>query len=93
MIKSFRDRATAAIFAGIVPKGVGADVARRARAKLLMIDAARDLRDLRVPPANHLELLKGDRAGRHSIRVSGQWRLCFLWRSGHAEEVEFRDYH
>lgn len=93
VIKSFRDKATAAIFAGVLPKGVPADVAKRARAKLLMIDVARDLNDLRVPPANHLERLKDDRAGQHSIRVSGKWRLCFIWKDGEAENVEFCDYH
>ena len=93
MIRSFRDKATAAIFVGVLPKGIPADVAKRVRTKLMMIDVARDLNDLRVPPANHLERLKDDRAGQHSIRVNGKWRLCFVWRNGEAENVEFCDYH
>jgi len=93
VIKSFRDKATAAIFSGVIPKGVPADVAKRARAKLVMIDAAHALDDLRIPPANHLEKLGGDRLGQHSIRVNLQWRICFTWRDGATENVEFCDYH
>ena len=58
-----------------------------------MLHAATDVNDLRVPPGNRLERLKGDRAGRHSIRVNDQWRICFLWRDGNAYEVEITDYH
>jgi proteic killer suppression protein len=58
-----------------------------------MLDAATTLDDLRVPPANRLEKLKGDRAGQHSIRVNQQWRVCFRWRSGDAHDVEIVDYH
>jgi proteic killer suppression protein len=58
-----------------------------------MLDAATVLDDLRVPPANRLEKLKGDRAGQFSIRVNQQWRVCFVWRSGHAFDVEIVDYH
>lgn len=93
MIKSFRDKATAAIFAGIVPKGVPTDIARRARTKLLMIDAVRALGELSVPPGNRLEKLRGDRAGQYSIRVNDQFRLCFRWMAGEAEDVELCDYH
>lgn len=93
MIKSFRDKATAAIFAGIVPKGVSAEIAKRARTKLLMIDVAGQLSDLLVPPGNRLEALRGDRNGQHSIRVNDQFRLCFNWIEGNAENVEFVDYH
>lgn len=93
MIQSFRDKRTAAIFSGIVPKGVAADVAKRARTKLLMVHRARRLDDLRVPPGNRLEALRKDRIGQHSIRVSGKWRVCFVWRDGDAENVEFCDYH
>jgi toxin HigB-1 len=93
VIKSFRDTRTAAIYSAIVPKGVAADVARRARIKLLMVHRAQRLNDLRVPPGNRLESLHGDRAGQHSIRVSGKWRICFVWRNGDAEDVEFCDYH
>ena len=58
-----------------------------------MLDAATTLDDLRVPPANRLEKLKGDRAGQHSIRINRQWRICFRWRSSDAHEVEIVDYH
>lgn len=58
-----------------------------------MLDAATALDDLRVPPGNRLERLKGDRAGQHSIRINKQWRICFRWRSGHAHDVEIVDYH
>ena len=61
--------------------------------KLQILSAARELGDLRVPPGNRLEILKGNRAGQHSIRVNNQWRLCFIWHNGEATEVEFCDYH
>jgi proteic killer suppression protein len=61
--------------------------------KLVMLDAAEQLEDLRVPPGNRLEKLRGDRAGQHSIRVNDQWRVCFRWRDGHAHDVEIVDYH
>ena len=93
MIRSFKDRRTAAIFAGSFTKGVPADLALRARSKLRLIDAARLIEDLRLPPGNHLETLKGCRAGQHSIRVNDQWRLCFRWSNGDAMEVELVDYH
>lgn len=64
-----------------------------ARRKLQMIDAAGDVKDLRMPPGNHLEALEGDRKGQHSIRVNDQWRICFVWRDGDAYEVEITDYH
>jgi proteic killer suppression protein len=61
--------------------------------KLIMLDAASVLDSLRVPPGNRLEALKGTRVGQHSIRINAQWRLCFIWRDGHAYEVEIVDYH
>jgi toxin HigB-1 len=64
-----------------------------ARRKLRMINAAQRLDDLRIPPANRLEALSGDRAGQHSIRINDQWRVCFVWNQGHAERVEICDYH
>lgn len=66
---------------------------RAAFRKLLMIDAASILDSLKVPPGNRLEALKGGRKGRHSIRINAQWRVCFVWRDGHAYEVEIVDYH
>ena len=92
MIKSFRDKRTAALAEGKVPKGVPTDIARRAVVKLFLIDTATRIEDLRVPPGNELEKLKGDRAGQHSIRVNRQWRICFVWRDGDAYETELVDY-
>lgn len=66
---------------------------RTALRKLLMIDAAVDLQDLRIPPANRLEKLKGLRAHQYSIRINDQWRVCFSWKDGHAYDVEITDYH
>ncbi len=93
MIKTFCDKRTAALFMGIPAKGMPADLRKRAREKLVVLDQARTIADLRAPPSNHLEALKGDRAGHHSIRVNDQWRLCFMWRNGDAYDVEFTDYH
>ena len=93
MIKSFADKRTAALFAGHRVKGLDPQIGRRARAKLQMLDAAHALDDLRVPPGNRLETLKGDRTGQMSIRVNDQWRICFAWRQGEAWDVEIVDYH
>jgi proteic killer suppression protein len=68
-------------------------IERVARRRLLYLHAARRLEDLRVPPGNHLEALKGGRAGQHSIRINDQWRICFVWRDGEARDVEIVDYH
>lgn len=65
----------------------------RARAKLLAIDAAKRLDDLRQPPGNRLEALAGNRKGQHSIRINDQWRICFVWRDGEAFDVKIVDYH
>ena len=93
MIKTFRDRRTALIAAGEVPRDVPRDIIRRAINKLFMLDTATRVEDLRVPPGNRLEALKGNRAGQHSIRVNDQWRICFRWHDGDAYDVEFVDYH
>jgi proteic killer suppression protein len=93
VIKSFRDRDAERLFHRKPVKRLGADVQRVALRKLRMLDAATTLDDLRVPPANRLEKLKGDRAGQHSIRINRQWRVCFVWRSGDAHDVEMVDYH
>ncbi|HYD68535.1 type II toxin-antitoxin system RelE/ParE family toxin [Azospirillum sp.] len=92
MILSFRDADTRALFEGrSVPRF--ANIARVAMRKLDMLDAARSLGDLRSPPGNRLEALKGDRAGQHSIRINDQWRICFRWGDEGAEGVEIVDYH
>ncbi len=69
------------------------ELQRIARRKLVWLDAAKDVSDLRIPPGNRLEKLAGDRKGQWSIRVNDQWRLCFEWREGHAWNVELVDYH
>lgn len=93
MIKTFRGEPTALVFAGTLPKGFPGQIAVVARRKLLMVDAAMRLDDLRRPPGNQLEALKGNRTGQHSIRINDQWRVCFVWRDGDAYDVEITDYH
>lgn len=93
MIRSFANKRTAALFAGYLVETLPNQIQGRARAKILAIDAAKRLDELRIPPANRLEALHGDRRGQHSIRISDQWRLCFEWREGAAWNVEIVDYH
>ena len=93
VIKTFANKHTAAVFAGYAVRGLPMQIQRRARAKLLAIEAAAQLDDLRVPPGNRLEALRGDRRGRYSLRINDQWRICFVWRAGDAWEVEIVDYH
>ena len=93
MIKSFADKRTAALFAGHAVQGLPRQLQRRARAKLQVLDAATRVDDLHVPPGNRLEALRGDRGGQHSIRVNARWRVCFVWRTGEAWDVEIVDYH
>jgi len=93
VIKSFADKRTAALFGGYVVRALPNQIQGRARAKLLAIDAAKQLDDLRIPPGNRLEALHGDRGGQHSIRVNDQWRICFEWRGSAAWNVEIVDYH
>ena len=93
MIKSFADRRTAAIFVGHAVRNLPQQIQRRARAKLLAIDAASMLNDLRAPASNRLEALHGARKGQFSIRVNDQWRICFVWRDNQAWDVEIVDYH
>jgi len=92
MIRSFRGRDTEALFLDKeVPRFRAFE--RIARRKLLYLHRARSLQDLRVPPGNRLETLKGDRRGQLSIRINDQWRICFIWNNGDAYEVEIVDYH
>ena len=93
MIKSFADKRTAALFAGYLVKALPNQIQGRARAKLLAVDAAKQLCDLQIPPGNRLEALRGNRRGQHSIRINDQWRICFEWREGAAWNVVIVDYH
>ncbi|WP_313593204.1 type II toxin-antitoxin system RelE/ParE family toxin [Agrobacterium cavarae] len=93
MIRSFKDSMTEMVASGKAPKGFPADIVRSSVRKLTMIDVAHDLEDLRSPPGNRLEALKGNRTGQHSIRINDQWRICFVWKDGGAEDVEIVDYH
>ena len=93
MIQSFRDKATRAVFERTGVPRIPPEIQRNAHRKLLLIDAAEALEDLRLPPSNHLEKLVGDRKGQYSIRVNQQWRICFEWRGREAHEVEIVDYH
>ena len=92
MIRSFADRDTQRLHAGDRVRRLLA-IEAAARRKLLVLDAAARLDDLRAPPGNRLEALKGGRAGQYSIRVNGQWRICFRWHDGEAHDVEIVDYH
>ncbi|MBI4083654.1 MAG: type II toxin-antitoxin system RelE/ParE family toxin [Candidatus Lambdaproteobacteria bacterium] len=91
MIRSFRDRAAQPLF-NDRPVARFRAIERVVRRKLMMLNAATRLDDLRSPPGNRLEVLHGDRAGQHSIRINEQWRLCFVWRDGDAFSVEIADY-
>ena len=93
MIKSFGDRDTEHVFHRRRVRRLGTDVQKAALRKLRMLDAATSIDDLRVPPGNRLERLRGDRAGQYSIRVDRQRRICFLWDVGDAHHVEIVDYH
>ncbi len=93
MIKSFRDKETEKIFSRRISTKLAQDIQRIARKKLVMLDAATQLNDLRTPPGNRLEALKRDRKGQHSIRINDQWRICFKWRDGDAYDAEITDYH
>jgi proteic killer suppression protein len=93
MIKSFADSDTKRIFRGFRPRKIPIQIRERGSRKLILLNAVEDLRELRTPPGNRLEKLKGDRVGQHSIRINDQWRICFIWREGNAYEVEITDYH
>ena len=93
MIRSFGDRETERLFRREPVRKLPLDVRRVALRKLVLLDAAESIEDLRVPPGNRLEKLTGDRAGQHSIRINDQWRVCFRWKEGDAQDVEIVDYH
>jgi proteic killer suppression protein len=92
VIRSFKDSETEALFGGRFSRRLQS-VARVAQRKLQQLNAARELRDLAAFPGNRLEALAGDRRGQHSIRVNDQYRICFVWRDGDADDVEIVDYH
>ena len=93
MITGFACQETGRIFRGERSRKLPPDIQNTARRKLEYLHRARRLADLLAPPGNRLEALKGTRAGQHSIRVNDQWRICFHWKDGNAEEVEIVDYH
>ena len=93
MIRSFACRETERLFNDQTSRRLPPQIQRSARRKLLLLHQARRLDDLRVPYGNHLEALKGDRNGQHSIRVNDQWRICFRWEDQNASDVEIVDYH
>ena len=93
MIRSFSDKQTEKIFNRGQARKLPPEIHRRAKRKLLLIDAASSLDDLKVPPGNRLEQLSGERLGQWSIRINQQWRICFKWQEGDAYKVEIVDYH
>ncbi|MCI0610773.1 MAG: type II toxin-antitoxin system RelE/ParE family toxin [Anaerolineae bacterium] len=93
MIESFASKETEKIFLGQVSKKLPTDIQRTARRKLLYLDDAENLQDVRAVPGNKLEKLKGSRAGQYSIRINDQWRICFEWTNNKAKSVEIVDYH
>ena len=93
MIRSFADAETERLFATGRSRRLPPDILKRAIKRLIQLNAATALSDLREPPSNRLEALKGDRKGQHSIRINNQWRLCFRFEGGDAADVEIADYH
>jgi proteic killer suppression protein len=93
VIRSFRDKETEKVWSGALSRRLPNDIQRVARRKLRMLNNAAALDDLRAPPANRLEALKGDRKRQYSIRINDQWRICFRWIEGDAHDVEIVDYH
>jgi proteic killer suppression protein len=94
MIIGFADKATEKVFLEQKPPELPPEILKRALAKLQQLHVSSTLNDLRVPPSNRLELLKGNRAGQYSIRINDQWRICFVWQEdNNAAQVEITDYH
>jgi proteic killer suppression protein len=93
MIKSFRSKETEKVFHRQYSKKLPQNIQEIAFRKLRMLNRAQTLNDLKVPPGNRLEALKGDRAGQYSIRINDQWRICFLWEDAFKYDVEIVDYH
>ncbi len=93
MIKSFKDKLARSVFTREFSKRMPQNLVRTAEKKLWILHFADQLGDLKIPPSNRLEPLKGDREGQHSIRINQQWRICFNWHEGNAYDVEIVDYH
>lgn len=93
MIQGFADLETEKIWSGRRSRKLPTDIQAVALRKLRILNNVRVLQDLRVPPGNRLEALRGNRAGQHSIRINDQWRICFVWREGGPADVEIVDYH
>lgn len=93
MILTFACKETEKIWQGKASRRFSPDIQDRALMKLRWLDASSEVEDLRVPPSNHLEALRGNRKGQHSIRINRQWRICFVFKNGNAYEVEIVDYH
>lgn len=93
MIKNFKGRLAELVWKGEAPKRFPSDLVRPAQRKLAMLNAAMTVEAMRSPPGNRLETLKGDRRGQWSIRINDQFRVCFRWHAGDAEDVEIVDYH
>jgi len=93
VIRSFKDPEAERIFKRERSRKLPQNIHRSALKKLLVLDAADALTDLRVPPGNRLEKLSGDRKGQHSVRINDRWRICFRWKNGDALDVEIADYH
>ena len=93
MIRSFRDKETEKVFRREASRKFPPALQRLAQRELVVLDGAEALQDLRIPPGNRLEKLRGDREGQYSIRINSQWRICFRWSDGDADNVEIADYH
>lgn len=93
VIRSYQDKDTQTVAERRRVRSLPDDIQRRAQRKLMILNNATNINDLRVPPGNRLEALSGDRDGQHSIRINDQWRICFVWSDGNAHQVEIVDYH
>ena len=93
MIRSFRDKETEKVWSQEYSKKLPKDIQRNALRKLFILNRAKNLKDLRIPPSNYLEKLKGNRKEQYSIRINNQWRICFRWLDGEAFDIEITDYH
>ena len=93
MIISVKGKLAASAVKGVFGKGFPHTIVRRTRAMLTALDSVKEINDLRFPPGNHLEELKGDRLGQYSIRINDQWRICFIWTQQGPAEIEIVDYH